>query len=160
MPELDLMPRLAAIQQSLSALRACGTTADTQLLLDQLSDDLNAVTSSVQTTLAAAQQAIAHYSALFNNHHSVMLMIDPETGGIFDANPAACAYYGYSRAEFIARRITDLNTLPPDQIRAEMDHARQLQQNFFLFQHRLANGEVRDVEVRSGAITLDDRPLL
>ena len=160
MPELNLMPRLAAMQQSLAALRACGTTADTQLLLDQLSDDLNAVTSSVQTTLAAAQQAIAHYSALFNNHHSVMLMIDPETGSIVDANPAACAYYGYSRAEFIAQRITDLNTLPPDQVRAEMDHARQLQQNFFLFRHRLANGEVRDVEVRSGAITLDDRPLL
>ena len=32
----------------------------------------------------------SHYKALFNNNHSVILLVNPENGRIEDANPAAC----------------------------------------------------------------------
>ena len=35
-----------------------------------------------------------------------------------DANPAACTYYGYSREELLAMKMTDINTLPIKQIRS------------------------------------------
>ncbi len=159
MPNLDLMSRLAALQQSLAAMHNCGM-ADLSTSLAELSDELRTITDLAQSSLTKTRQAEDRYAALFNNHHSVMLIIDPDTGRIVDANPAACTYYGYSREELTARHITDLNTLPPDQVHAQMEATRQVQQNLFQFQHRLATGEVRDVEVRSGEITLDDRPLL
>jgi PAS domain S-box-containing protein len=36
------------------------------------------------------------YRSLFKNNHSVMLLVDPETANIVDANPAAVSFYGWS----------------------------------------------------------------
>jgi two-component system, cell cycle sensor histidine kinase and response regulator CckA len=90
------------------------------------------------------------YRDLFDKGHSVMLLIDPETAEIVDANPAACAFYGYTPEGMKARKITDINTLTPEQVFREMERARVEERNYFLFRHRRANGEVRDVEVYSG----------
>ena len=39
------------------------------------------------------------YKRLFQNHHAVMLMIDPDTFEIVHANPAASKFYGWSQSE-------------------------------------------------------------
>jgi len=36
------------------------------------------------------------YKSLFKNNHSIMLLIDPETANVVDANPAAVSFYGWS----------------------------------------------------------------
>jgi len=159
MPNLDLLARLTAIQQSLVSLRACAAP-DCHTQFDQLTEDLRAIAADVKTSLATQSPLRDNYEALFNNHHSVMLLIEPNSGQIVDANPAACAYYGYSHAELTTKRISDLNTLPPAEVQAEMQRAQQFKKNFFNFRHRLASGEIREVEVRSGTITLNDRPFL
>ena len=100
------------------------------------------------------------YRSLFQNNHAVMLLIDPETGDIVDANPAACSFYGFSREELTAKKITDINTLTNRQVSQEMRKARQKQQNRFSFRHRLASGEIRDVEVYSGPIGVHGKTLL
>lgn len=100
------------------------------------------------------------YQSLFANHHSTMLLIDPETTHIIDANPAAQAYYGYSREELRGMPLSNINTLSPDDLRAEMDKARRMRRNHFEFRHRLADGEVRDVEVFSGPVEFDGRPFM
>jgi diguanylate cyclase (GGDEF)-like protein/PAS domain S-box-containing protein len=94
----------------------------------------------------------SHYRSLFENKHTVMLILDPDTGAVVDANPAACAFYGYSRHELLQLNIAQINTFSPDQIKLEMQQARTEQRSFFNFQHRLASGEIRDVEVYSGPI--------
>ena len=77
-----------------------------------------------------------------------------------DANPAACAFYGYPHEEFISRKITDINLLPKDQVFKEMQRAGSEQQRQFFFRHRLSGGEVRDVEVFSGPIRIKSQDLL
>lgn len=108
----------------------------------------------------ALQESEARYRSLFDNSYSVMLLIDPESGAIVDANKAACQYYGYTREQLLQLRITDINTLSPEQIFAEMQRARNETRNYFLFRHRMANGEIRDVEVYSGPVTIYGRHLL
>ncbi|HUG52991.1 MAG TPA: PAS domain S-box protein [Vicinamibacteria bacterium] len=97
---------------------------------------------------------------IFEKNLAVQLLIDPESGLIVEANPAACAFYGYSRDELISRPITDINCLPAGEVHAAMGRAAGEGQNTFRFRHRLASGEVRDVEVHSGPIELDGRRLL
>jgi diguanylate cyclase (GGDEF)-like protein/PAS domain S-box-containing protein len=97
---------------------------------------------------------------IFEKNLAVQLLIDPETGRIVEANPAACAFYGYSREELIALPITDINILPPSEVQAAMGMAAGERQNAFRFRHRLASGELRDVEVHSGPIEVDGRQLL
>jgi len=100
------------------------------------------------------------YRGLFEHNHSVMLVIDPEDGRIVDANPAAATYYGWTREELRQKSIGDINTLPSTELRAQIKAIRQGGGPPFLFQHRLADGRVRDVEVSSGPILLNGRPHL
>ena len=101
-----------------------------------------------------------HYRELFENMLSVILLIDPDDGAIVDANRAAAAYYGWSIEELRHKNITDINTLSPNQVKVEIERARMVKSNHFVFKHRRAQGEPRDVEVHSGPIKLDGRTLL
>ena len=106
------------------------------------------------------RESESRYSSLFETNHAVMLLIDPETGSIVDANPAACAYYSYSREDLSGKKISEINTLSSEQIFQEMQRAKTQERNHFHFRHRLASGEVRDVEVYSGPIRMHGRLLL
>jgi PAS domain S-box-containing protein len=100
------------------------------------------------------------YRELFENSASVMLVIDPVDGRIVDANMSAEAYYGWSRDQLRAMRIGDINTLTEAEVAAEMALARQQRKSYFEFRHRLASGEVRDVEVFSGPVQGEGREVL
>ncbi len=100
------------------------------------------------------------YRSMFENNHAVMLLSDPDDGAVVDANPAACKFYGYDRDHWQQLRISDINTLGPAQIAAEMAHARALNRNSFELSHRLADGTERDVEVYTGPVSVGSRQLL
>jgi len=100
------------------------------------------------------------YREIFENRHVVMLIIDPGTGEIVDANPAAERFYGWPRDTLRTMRITEVNALSPAEIQAEMDRARTERRKQFYFPHRLADGTVRNVEVYSGPVEIEGRSLL
>lgn len=100
------------------------------------------------------------YRSLFEKNHSVMLLIDPETAGIVDANPSACAFYGYTKEKLTAMRISDINVLSPGAVFQEMERAKSEKRSYFNFPHCLSDGTLRDVEVFSGPITVGGRALL
>jgi len=108
----------------------------------------------------ALRESEERYRSLFKNNHSVMLLVDPESADIVDANPAAVSFYGWSFEALTGKKITDINTLSDEQVFQEMGKAKAEQRRVFYFQHRLANGEIRDVEVFSGPIKMYDRELL
>ncbi|WP_084158705.1 PAS domain S-box protein [Solidesulfovibrio alcoholivorans] len=110
--------------------------------------------------LSRLVESESRYQSLFENNHAAMLLIDPETGAIADANPSACAYYGWTREEIRQRRMADINTRPAHEVRAAMAEAQSGRKRTFEFRHRLADGRMRDVNVYSGPIRLDDRILL
>ncbi len=109
---------------------------------------------------AALAESESRFRTLFTASKVAMLLIDPKTGEIVDANLAAANYYGYSVAQLRSMTISAINTLPPEQLVEEMHHAEQAQHWLFHFQHRLASGDVRDVEVHSCPLDLNNRPLL
>jgi len=103
----------------------------------------------------------ALYRALFDVNTAIKLLIDPsDQGRILDANQGAVEFYGWSLDELRAMRISDINTLTPAEVEAEMENARSLRHRYFRFRHRTARGEIRHVEVHSGPIHLDGRELL
>ena len=109
---------------------------------------------------AKLHESEGRYTSLFKGNHSVMLLIDPKTGEIKDANPAACQYYGWSHAELCRKNVSEINTLSKEEVTAEMQKAKEGNRNHFYFKHRLANGEIRDVESFSGPIVFGDSTLL
>jgi diguanylate cyclase (GGDEF)-like protein/PAS domain S-box-containing protein len=106
------------------------------------------------------RESEARYREMFEANKAVELLIDPEDGRIVDANQAAVNYYGYRREELQRMTISDINTLDPEEVAAEMARARSEKRSHFLFKHRHATGEIRDVEVHSGPIQVGGRQLL
>ena len=106
------------------------------------------------------QEQEERYKSLFDGNYSIMLLVNPETGMIEDSNLAASNYYGWSHAEICNKNIAEINTLSPDEVKAEMQKAVTENRNMFLFKHRLASGEIRDVEVYSGSIQFRNKTLL
>jgi diguanylate cyclase (GGDEF)-like protein/PAS domain S-box-containing protein len=92
------------------------------------------------------------YRQMFENNEAIKVLIDSETGVIVDANPAACKFYGYRRKEFLTKNITDINALTKDQAKHKIYQAKNQICNYFVSPHRLANGEIRDVEVYASPI--------
>jgi len=110
-----------------------------------------------QNLLASEQR----YRELFTNNKAVKLLIDVQAqGNIVDANQAAVDFYGYPQERLKRMKISDINILTPEEICHEMARAKQQQRTHFYFKHKLASGEVRDVEVHSGPVNQGGRVLL
>ena len=86
---------------------------------------------------------------IIDNHGAIMLVIDPETGQILEANSSAEAFYGYSKAELNKMNISQINIFSDQKIKEEMSLAAQEKRNYFLFKHKLKDGTLKDVEVYS-----------
>jgi PAS domain S-box-containing protein len=114
-------------------------------------------TQRAQRLLEESEQ---RYREIFETNPAVKLVIDPETGNVEDANASALAFYGWDKKTLCSMRIQDINTLPDERIRQEMERAREERRLFFNFKHRTASGEVKDVEVYTGPITAGGRQLL
>ena len=105
------------------------------------------------------EQRDRQYKAYFDSHHAPMILFDAETSQIVDANPAACAFYGYDLDQITKMKISDINTMPREDIANEMELARSQDRQYFNFKHRLAGGELRDVEAYRGSIKYNQRDL-
>ena len=108
----------------------------------------------------ALQESEAQYHSLFKKNQAAMLMIDPETAAIVDANLGACVFYGYPYGRMLQLKMTDINTLGAEELKVEMKDALTEHHNHFYYQHRLANGRIRDVEVYCGPLFMRGKQLL
>jgi PAS domain S-box-containing protein len=97
---------------------------------------------------------------IFELPKAAMLLIEPGTGTIVDANEAAANYYGWSRVQLQKMKIQDINILPSDEVHRKREEAVEAKSNYFVFQHRLAGGEIRWVEVYSSQILVQHKSLL
>lgn len=111
-----------------------------------------------------AEQALRERQELFEQifvaSRAIKLLIDPTSGAIVDANPAAARFYGYPLDRLRTMHIDEINTLSPEAIAAEMEAARQARRQHFLFPHRIASGEIRNVEVYSSRVQVHGRQML
>ena len=104
------------------------------------------------------EQSERKFRMFFNEHNAVKLLIDPGTGNIMDANKSAKAYYGYR--DITAKKIQDINQLSEGEVKHEMEEAFYKNKNYFHFRHKLASGEIRDVEVHSTPLEVNEKKLL
>lgn len=118
------------------------------------------IRASLEEVYTKQDQCSALYLSLFEDSHSVMLLIHPETGMIIAANKAATLYYGYSKEKLESMNITDINTENRSQIFEEMKRAKSEKRNYFLFQHRLGNGDIRDIEAYSSPVVINGQTVL
>lgn len=99
------------------------------------------------------------FRAIFDNQHVVILVINPATGQIEEANQAASQFYGFSVDELTDMVIMDLNVLGEHTIENEIKLFLEQNKKQFFFRHKLADGRIRSVEAFLDSITLRNRKL-
>jgi len=100
------------------------------------------------------------FRSMFMEHEAIMLLIDPETGAICNANHSAALFYRYSTEQLCQMTIQEINTAHAEEIAHQRSLALAKKRNYFIFSHRLAGGEVKTVEVHSSPITVRNEKLL
>ena len=110
-------------------------------------------TKVLKDWMAKNQLATTRFDQMFQTHTATMLLLEPESGRIVDANPAALAFYGYALEELKTMTIDQLSTLSE----AAVDDQRQ---SSLLFPHRLKSGAIRLVDVHASLLEIDDQQYL
>ena len=112
---------------------------------------------NAEKELRKSEQAFRN---LFDDHAAVKLIIDPDTGRIISANKAAEDFYGWSCVTLTQMNIDQINTKSRDEIKKLMGNAKNQERIQFDFQHRLADGSLRDVEVFSSGVEMNGQKYL
>ncbi|WP_417594030.1 diguanylate cyclase [Oceanospirillum sp.] len=108
----------------------------------------------LQKAIEAKEQL---YRQIFERSRAVKLLVNPEQGQIIDANEAAQRYYGYSHKQLTSMGIEEINTLSLEALRAEFYRTQTENCDYGSYKHRLANGEIRDVEVYTSDVEFDGK---
>lgn len=99
--------------------------------------------------------------SVFENDHIAMLLIDPADGRFINVNPAAIGYYGYSKEQFLNQiTIYDLASSNQESVLTRMKETLSKKSTYFDLEHRLANGDIRNVEVYSSLLLFGDKTVL
>ncbi len=108
----------------------------------------------------ALKESEERFRMLFAGSSAVMIIIDPATGIIIDANQAAAEFYGWPIEVLKQMNINQINTLTPQEITFELDKWHSVNQRHFSFPHRRADGSVRDVEIFAKKIEIQGKEVI
>jgi PAS domain S-box-containing protein len=103
-----------------------------------------------------SQQALALFRSLLDRTTDAIEVVDPETGRFLDVNESACRAHGYTREEYLALRVPDLDPVvaarPWPEFREE---TRRAGSRVLESLHRRKDGATFPVEVSVTYIRLD-----
>jgi PAS domain S-box-containing protein len=133
--------------------------------IGRLAEAFNGMAAQVARDMTARQSAEhalrdreASFRALFAANPLPMWVYDLSTLRFLEVNAAAITHYGYSRDEFLSRRISDIR--PPEDVPrllASVGKGRDHFQRSGIWRHQLKSGEVIEVEIDSHSLTFDGR---
>ncbi len=113
--------------------------------------------AKVEQELLESQQ---QYRKFFEESCSTMLLIDPETASVVDANPAACEFYKYSSEKIKTLNMWQINDIGEDETLKRLTIAGQQKYRQFEFYHTLSDGKKVPVEVFKSPIKIKGRKFL
>ncbi len=111
-------------------------------------------------SVLAVRSRDAVYRKMFEDTNAIMLLVDPQSGTIVDANPSACQFYNYSRGAIRKFKISQINISSPDEVQSRLHEISSGVRRRFESRHRTSEGKVYDVVVQSIPLVVRGHPLL
>jgi len=106
------------------------------------------------------KESEGRFRTMFEKHDAAMLLVEPESGRIVDANEAAATFFGYARDRFPALHTADLDMRIPASPSASRREPGSGTRRLFETSARLSSGDRRTLEVHVSPISVQRRPLL
>jgi len=122
--------------------------------IGELFGAFNRLLETLDTRETALRESEMRFRNLIDNNNAAILQTDPASGQILDANAAACLFYGWSPVQIRSKTLQEINALNPDHITEKRLATDSHERNPFAVQHRMANGEIKTVEMHSTPVTV------
>lgn len=100
--------------------------------------------------------AVDPLHAAYLSSSAIMFLVDVERAVFLDANPAACAFYGFTPEEMRGAPAAAVSLRSPEQARELLRSMLEGGGSQFATRHRLKNGELRDVELNVSVVALEE----
>lgn len=150
-------PTIIGTTVEMVGLRRDGSEFPLELALAYWEADGETFFTSIMRDVTARKQAEEQrrereesFRLLFENNPHPMWVYDLETLAFLEVNDAAMDHYGYSRAEFLSMRLTDIR--PPEdtaRLLEDIQRERPALQHSGMWRHTLKNGQIIDVAIVS-----------
>jgi PAS domain S-box-containing protein len=103
-----------------------------------------------------AEESLQLFRALLDQSNDAIEVLDPKTLRLLDVNERACHELGYSRQELLSLKISDIDPLVDEALRAKL-RAELIKSGFVVMEtcHRRKDGSVFPVEVSIRRVQLD-----
>jgi PAS domain S-box-containing protein len=106
----------------------------------------------------ALRQSEQSFRLLFADNPQPMWVFDRRTLRFLEVNEAAIAHYGYSRAEFLALRITDIRPVKEvPRLLEDVHQQRPALRGSGEWRHRVKDGRIIDVQITAHELTFEAR---
>ena len=99
------------------------------------------------------------HNKLFLDNDTIMLVSDPQSGNLIDANKAAVEYFGYTRKKLTSLNLLDLYTFGSEE---NIDKHKFISGTIpsYVAQYKIPGGKIRQVEIHVSKIHVADRKFL
>jgi PAS domain S-box-containing protein len=108
----------------------------------------------------ALRESEQRFHSMFENHNAVMILIEPESGQILDANQSAAKYYGYSIKKLKQLNISEINVMSEEELAIKLRNSTLVSRSHTNFPHKLSSGEIRLVEEYTSPISVNRKTVL
>jgi PAS domain S-box-containing protein len=115
-------------------------------------------TEQEQNRMVLRQSENRFYKMFIDNTAS-MYLIDPETRAFIDVNPACEKLYGFTREEFLEKKISEIN-VSAENVTWQIEKLREERSGFFVFKHYKKDGSVMDLEISSCMIIVENQEII
>ncbi|MFA5105395.1 MAG: PAS domain S-box protein [Candidatus Micrarchaeia archaeon] len=100
------------------------------------------------------------YRYMFEDISIPKVLVDPKTGRLIDANKAATDFYGYTKEKVVGRDVSLLGLDDPASVKKAIKDSWEKKAKFLTGRHRIANGEIKDVEIYPSPIKIGNTEML
>lgn len=127
--------------------------------------DLVVLTFADVTERKRAEEALRaseeRYRAIFEQAADSIVLVDVETGALVEFNDRAHENLGYTRDEFKKLKIPDFEVIESaEEVVRHIERVHREGTDTFETKHRTKCGEIRDIQVRSRAISIAGREFI
>ena len=115
--------------------------------------------SSKKASERNLRNSLKRTKAMISDHQAIMMLVEPGSGKIVEANKAAIDFYGYSKSELLRLTVQDIHILGEDEVQSLHINAYEKGQKYITLPQRMKNGAIRIVDIYSSPIDYGNRKL-
>lgn len=101
-----------------------------------------------------------YFSELEDNYSQILILADPETELIMDANKCACTHFGYTKKEFSSMALSDVYLKDKESVEEDIILALNRKRSSFHYSLKCKNGDVFECGIDAFSTVIDEHKYL